>query len=60
MKISLLVICLLIEISYSLNVFESLANHAKQSEFIAKLINHKHTARVESEKFLLRFLLSFV
>lgn len=50
MKLLFLVICLLIQICYSLRVLESFAKHAKQSEFIAQLINQKHTARVESEE----------
>lgn len=54
MKLLLLVICSLIEINYSTSVLlQSFLKQAKQNEFLAKLINQKQTAIVESknEKF---------
>ena len=50
MKLLLLVICLLIEINYSLSVLESFVKQAKQTDFIEKLINQKNIAKVESKK----------
>ena len=50
MKLLLLVICLLIEINYSLSVLESFVKQAKQTDFIDKLINQKNIAKVESKK----------
>jgi hypothetical protein len=51
MKLLLLfVICILFKINYSTSVLlQSFVNQAKQNEFMAKLINQKHTSRVESK-----------